>query len=71
MTWTWRLPVSSTKNTYSLRKVTAQSTWQKTHARIVEAWMRRNCRQVDFVRCGAAGILSGFSTRRTVEAPTR
>ena len=53
------------------RKVTAQSTWKKSHASIVAAWVRRNCRQVDRARCGAGGIRSRFSTRRTVEAPTR
>ncbi len=31
----------------------------------------RNCRQVDRERCGAGGMRSCFSTRRTVEAPTR
>jgi hypothetical protein len=25
--------------------VTAQSTWKKSHAIMVEAWVRRNCRQ--------------------------
>ena len=33
--------------------------------------MRRNCRHVERLRCGAGGIRSRFSTRRTVEAPTR
>jgi len=56
--------------TYTRHKVTAQSTWKKSHASIVDAWMRRNCRHVDLVRCGAGGIRSRFSTRRTVEAPT-
>ncbi len=65
------MPTSSTKNTYKRRKVTAQSTWKKSHASIVEAWVRRNCRQMVRLRCGAGGIHSRFSTRRTVEAPTR
>ena len=47
------------------------ATWKKSHAGIVDVWMRRNCRQVDRVRCGAGGIRSRFSTRRTVDAPTR
>ena len=60
-----------TKNTYRRRKVTAQSTVKKSHASIVAAWVRRNCRQVVRLRWGAGGIRSRFSTRRTVEAPTR
>jgi len=69
--WTWRVPTSSTKNTYRRRRVTAQSTWKKSQASIVAAWLRRNCRQVARSRCGAGGIRSCLSTRRTVEAPTR
>jgi len=38
---------------------------------MVEAWVRRNCRQVVRLRCGAGGIRSRLSTRRTVNAPTR
>jgi len=63
--------VLTSMTTYTRHKVTAQSTWKKSHASIVDAWMRRNCRHVDLVRCGAGGIRSRFSTRRTVEAPTR
>ncbi len=62
---------SITKNTYRRRRVTAQSTWKKSQASIVVAWLRRNCRQVVRSRCGAGGIRSRFSTRRTVGAPTR
>jgi hypothetical protein len=51
--------------------VTAQSTWKKSHANMVDAWVRRNCRHVDRERSGAGGILSRFSTLRTVGAPTR
>jgi hypothetical protein len=32
--------------------------------------VRRNCRQVNPERCGAGGIRSRLSTRRTVDAPT-
>src|SRR5712664_1016727 len=46
-------------------------TWKKSHASIVAAWVRSNCRQVVRLRCGAGGIRSRFRTRRTVEAPTR
>jgi hypothetical protein len=51
--------------------VTAQSTWKKSHASIVEACERRNCRYVARLRCGAGGVRSRFTTRRTFEAPTR
>jgi len=51
-------------------KVTAQSTWKKSHASILDACVRKNCRQVVRMRCGAGGIRSRFSTRRTVEVPT-
>jgi hypothetical protein len=64
------VPTSITKNTYNRRKVTVQSTWKKSHASIVEAWVWRNCRQVVRLRCGAGGIRSRLSTRRTVDAPT-
>jgi hypothetical protein len=64
------VPTSITKNTYNRRKVTAQSTWKKSHASIVDACERRNCRQVDRLRWGAGGIRRRFSTRRTVAAPT-
>jgi len=49
------------------RKVTAQSTWKKSHASIVAAWVRRNCRQVVRLRWGAGGIRGRFSTRRMVD----
>src|SRR5262245_5726715 len=42
------------KNTYTHRSVRAQSTWKKSHGSIVEAWARRNRRQVvRSRRCGA------------------
>jgi hypothetical protein len=44
---------------------------EESHASMVDASVRRNCRQVDRVRCVAGGIRSRFSTRRTVDAPTR
>ena len=59
------------KNTYTRRKVTAQSTWKKSQASMVEACVRRNCRQAERLRCGAGGSHSRFSSRGTVEAPTR
>ena len=40
------------EDTYNRRKVTAQSTWKKSHASIVDACECRNCRQLDRVRCG-------------------
>jgi hypothetical protein len=44
---------------------------EEGRASTAEAWVRRNCRQVDRLRCGAGGIRSRLSTRRTVEAPIR
>jgi hypothetical protein len=35
---------------------------KNSHASIVAACVRRNCRQVDRVRCGAGGIRSRFRT---------
>jgi len=46
------------------------STWKKSHASIVDACERRNCRHVELERRGAGGIRSRFRIRRTVEAPT-
>lgn len=51
--------------------MTAQSTVKKSHASIVAAWVGTNCRQVELEHCGGGGIRSRFSTRRTVDAPTR
>jgi len=56
---------------YSLISPPSQSTWKKSHAIIVEAWVRRTCRQGLWLRFGAGGIRGRLSTRRTVEAPTR
>jgi hypothetical protein len=50
--------------------VIAQSARKKSHASIVAAWVRRKCRQVAWLRRGAGGIRSRFSTRRTVQART-
>jgi hypothetical protein len=66
-----RLEVPRPVIAYMRRRVTAQSTWKKSHASIVAAWVRRNCRQVVRLRWGAGGIRSRLRTRRTVEAPTR
>ena len=63
-TCTWRVPTSSTENTCSRRKVTAQSTWKKSHASLVEAWVRRNCRHVDRARSGAGGMRSRWRERQ-------
>jgi hypothetical protein len=63
------VPTSITKN--RRRSVTAQSTWKKSHASIVTAWLRRNRRHVVRPRRGAGGIRSRFSIRRTVDAPSR
>jgi hypothetical protein len=39
---------------------------------MVDAWVRRNCRQVASVcRSGAGEIFSTLRTRRIVDAPTR
>ncbi|MYW90838.1 hypothetical protein G3I59_09515 [Amycolatopsis rubida] len=52
--------------------MSAQSTWKKSQASIVDACVRRNCRQVvSFWRSGAGGIRARFRTRRIVEEPTR
>lgn len=46
--------------------------WKKSHASIVEACVRRNCRQVVSVfRTGAGGTRARFRIRRIVDAPTR
>jgi len=71
MTCTQRVPTSITKNTYTRRRVTAQSTGKNSHASTVAACVRRNRRQVVRLRCGAGGIRSRFIIRRTVDAPTR
>ena len=69
---TYREPTSITKKQYRRCKVTAQSTWKKSVARMVAAWACRNCRQVVSVfRFGAGGIRRALRTRRIVEAPTR
>jgi hypothetical protein len=61
-----------TNRQYRRYRVTAQSTWKKSAASIVAAWVRRNCRQVVSVRrCGAGGIFSALRTRRMVDALTR
>jgi hypothetical protein len=52
--------------------VNAQSTWKKSTASMLVAWVRRNCRQlVSVFRTGAGGIRWHFRIRRTVEAPIR
>ncbi len=61
-----------TNKTYRRWRVTAQSTWKKSVARIVAACARRNFRQVVSVRrLGAGGIFSVLRTRRIVDALTR
>jgi hypothetical protein len=51
---------------------TAQSTWKKSVASIVAAWVCKNCRHVVSVfRCGTGGIFSAFRIRRMVDALTR
>src|SRR5215831_13534392 len=53
-----------TNRQYRRRRVTAQSTWKKPVASIVDAWVRRNVRQLASVcRCGDGG------TFRTPENP--
>ncbi len=60
------------KKQYKRWRVTAQSTWKKSQASIVVAWVRTNCRHVESVcRWGAGGIRRALRTRRIVETPTR
>jgi hypothetical protein len=59
------------ENTEIRWSVTAQSTGNKSHANIVDACARRNCRHVVSVhRRGAGGIRSRLRRRRIVDAPT-
>jgi len=44
---------------------------KKSHAGIADAWVRRNCRQVVRLRCGAGGIRSRLRIHRTVEGTDR
>jgi hypothetical protein len=61
-----------TNKQYRRRRVTAQSTWKKSVASIVDAWVCRNVRQVLSVRrLGAGGIFKALRTRRMVDALTR
>jgi hypothetical protein len=61
-----------TNRQYRRRRVTAQSTWKKSVASIVDAWVCWNCSQVASVRrLGAGGIFRALRTRRIVDAPTR
>ena len=49
--------ISMTNRQYRRCRVTAQSTWKKSVASIVDAWVCRNCRHVVPVRrCGAGGF---------------
>jgi hypothetical protein len=58
--------------TYRRRRVTAQSTWKKSTASMLVAWVRRNCRLVVSVyRTDAGGMRWRVRIRRIVEAPTR
>jgi len=67
-----REPTSITNKQYRRWRVTAQSTWKKSVASIVVAWVCRNCRHVVSVcRFGAGGIFSVLRTRRIVDALTR
>jgi hypothetical protein len=61
-----------TNRQYSRWRVSAQSTWKKSVASIVDAWACRNFRHVvSERRSGAGGIFSALRTRRIVDAPTR
>jgi hypothetical protein len=69
---TYRLPTSRTKNTYKRWSVSAQSTWKKSQASMVAAWVRRNCRQVVWSRRrGAGGMPQRLRILRIVDAPIR
>jgi hypothetical protein len=60
-----------TNKQYRRWRVIAQSTWKKSVASIVDAWVCRNVRQVVSVRrFGAGGIFRALRTRRMVDAPT-
>ena len=61
-----------TSRQYGRCRVTAQSTWKKSAASIVDAWVCRNLRHVVSVRrSGAGGIFIALRTRRMVDALTR
>ncbi len=61
-----------TNRQYRRCRVTAQSTWKKSAASIVDACVCRNFRHVvSERRSGAGGIFSALGTRRIVDAPTR
>ena len=61
-----------TNRQYRRWRVTAQSTWKKSVASMVDAGVRRNWRQVASVRRSGAGeIFSALRTRRIVDAPAR
>ena len=52
--------------------MSAQSTWKKSTANMLEAYVRRNCRQlVSVCRTGAGGMRWRVKIRRIVDAPTR
>jgi hypothetical protein len=51
-------------------RVTAQSTWKKSHASMLAACVRRNCRHVGWPRCVAGGIRSGPGNSRARPAIT-
>jgi hypothetical protein len=54
---TERKLTSMTKKTESRWRVTAQPTWKKSQASVVDAWVHRNCRHVESVcHRGAGGI---------------
>jgi hypothetical protein len=56
----------------SRRRITAQSTWKKSTASRLVAWVRRNCRQLVSVCCdGVGGMLWRFRIRRIVEGRPR
>jgi hypothetical protein len=71
-TCTKREPTSITNRQCRRCRVTAQSTWKKSVASMVDAWACRNFRQVASVcRSGAGGIFRALRTRRIVDALTR
>jgi hypothetical protein len=57
-------------NTYSRLRVSAQSTWEKSAARSVQAWARRNTRQ-DPSWCDGGGMRWARRILRMVEAAAR
>ena len=66
---TRRVPIETKNRTYKRRSHTV-STVNKSQARIVFPWWRRNDRQLKATRSGAGGMQARASTLRTSVAET-